>query len=197
MGTLRANLVLSDDRIALHPLSLAHVHTHFRWNNDEELNRLDSEAPFEHESFGAFLRRFEAMVERPPAGTLDLEIHTRDGSLVGVAYVDHLCASNRHARVGVTIGDRHRWRQGFGSAALRLLLHHLFGERGLHRVTAQVVGFNEGGHRLVQRLGFTEEGRIRDHLHRDGRFWDQHLYGLLRSEFDAAEAASWVRAAAA
>ena len=177
------------ERLALTPLQMKHVHTHFRWNNDEALNRLDSDAPFRRESFGAFLKRFEQLVYKPQPHERDFEIHTQEGRLIGVAYVDGIHPNHRRCRVGVTV-DRAEWGKGYGGEALGLLLHHLFTEANIHRVAAEAFGFNASWKRLLTRAGFRREGCLRDDLYRDGCWHDRETYALLEDEYYALQASA-------
>ena len=178
---------IEGERLVLMPLQLKHVHTHFRWNNDEALNRLDSEAPFKREPFGAFLKRFERLVYKPHPSARDFEIHTRDGHLIGVAYADGIAPSHRRCRVGVTV-DRAAWGRGYGSETLGLLLRHLFTDADVHRVTAEAFSYNASWKRLLARTGFRRESRLRDYLYRDGRWHDKETYALLEDEYHALHA---------
>jgi RimJ/RimL family protein N-acetyltransferase len=74
--------------------------------------------------------------------------------------------------------------EGYGTEALSLLVDFAFEEKGLHRVYGRVAGLNDVSHGLVDRLGFTEEGRLRDHLYLDGEYRDAVFYGLLREEWE-------------
>ena len=74
--------------------------------------------------------------------------------------------------------------KGFGRDGLALLLRYAFHELGLHRLWLDVFGYNGRAIHLYQRAGFREEGRLREHLQRDGRRWDVVLMGLLRSEWE-------------
>lgn len=172
--------------VILTPLRLDNVHTHFRWNNDLELNQLDSEVPFRRESFGMFLRRFERLACRPTPDAVDFEIHTHDGALIGVAYADQLGAGCRRARVSVTIAERAYRGRGLGRASLNLLLHYLFTRRGVHRVMAEAFGFNQAWRHLLATSGFRQEGCLRDYLYRDGTYWDKTIYALFDTAYAAA-----------
>lgn len=74
--------------------------------------------------------------------------------------------------------------EGYATEAVSLLLDYAFETRGLHRAYARVVAFNDDSRALVERLGFTEEGRLRDHAFLDGAYSDVLYYGLLREEWD-------------
>ena len=74
--------------------------------------------------------------------------------------------------------------EGYATEAVSLLLDHAFETSGRHRVYASVVDFNESSRALVERLGFAEEGRLRDHVFLEGEYRDVVYYGLLREEWD-------------
>lgn len=73
--------------------------------------------------------------------------------------------------------------EGYGTEAISLLVEYAFETRGLHRVYGKTVAFNDDIHAVMDRLGFTEEGRMRDHLFLDGDYRDVVVYGLLREEW--------------
>jgi RimJ/RimL family protein N-acetyltransferase len=190
--TMKTSLPVHDvppfqaDRVALRPLQLQNIHTHFRWNNDPELNRLDSEVPYEEESFGAFKTRFEQMCDTPSPSHRNFEIHARDDEqLIGVAFATNISAHNRHARIGVTIGDRDYWGRGYGRTSMELLLAFCFDALELHRVSAEVFEYHTAWRDLVEGMGFRREGVLREHLWRDGQYWDKEVYGLLKTTFQA------------
>lgn len=175
--------VLNGKRVRLTPLQLENIHRHFEWNNDPELNRLDSEIPFVRESFGDFKERFEELVFRPSYRVRDFEIHTEEGSLIGVAYIMNLSPHNRHCLIGITIGDRDYWGKHYGREALEVLLDYCFNELQLHRVSTETFEYNTSWKKLVIEAGFHQEGTERDYLFRDGQFWDKEVFSLLEPEY--------------
>lgn len=52
--------------------------------------------------------------------------------------------------------------KGVGRAALRLVIHRVFGEPGAHRLWLDVKDFNGRARKLYVSEGFVEEGRLRD-----------------------------------
>lgn len=177
-----AKRVLRGDRVALTPLKFDHIYKHFEWNNDPELNHLDSELPYHEESFGEFKKRFERMVFQPPAHSQDFEI-LADDTVIGVAYVVDISEHNRHCLIGITIGNRAYWGKGYGREAMDLVLDYCFNELGMHRVAAETFEYNMGWKRLVQGSGFQLEGTEREYLFRDEAYWDKEIYGMLEVEY--------------
>lgn len=87
---------------------------------------------------------------------------------------------------GISIFRPH-WRKGYASEAIALLLRHYFRELGYHRATATVYAFNHASIALHRGFGFTEEGRLRESLFTNGRYFDEYLFGILASEFEPIE----------
>ncbi|MDI5965395.1 GNAT family protein [Streptomyces sp. SL13] len=83
---------------------------------------------------------------------------------------------------GVTISAEHR-RKGYAAEAVTLLLRFMFAERRYRRCEARILAHNEPSLAFHRRLGFVEEGRLRDRVFLDGRHEDLVVMGLLIDEF--------------
>lgn len=83
---------------------------------------------------------------------------------------------------GVTIGADHR-RKGYAAEAVVLLLRFMFAERRYHKCEARIFAHNEASLAFQRRLGFVEEGRLRDRVFFAGRHHDLVVMGLLAGEF--------------
>ena len=177
--------IIRGERVYFTPLQMDNIYQHFEWNNDPELNRLDSEIPFQKEPFGEFKRRFEHMVAHPQPQSIDFEIHDRDGTLIGVAYITDISHPNRHCIVGITIGDRDYWGKGYGRDALRTVLRYAFNKLDMHRVAAETFEYNTAWRTLVEWADFEKEGTEREYLSREDGYWDKEMYALLEEEYRA------------
>ena len=111
-------------------------------------------------------------------------IETLDGELVG-SMNTHSC-DTRHGtfKYGVAIFREH-WRKGYASEAVKLLLRYYFEELRYQKVMAHIYAFNESSIQLHERLGFKQEGRLRNMVFTQGRHFDEFIYGLLSSEYEA------------
>lgn len=180
------DVVLEGQRVKLTPLHFKNIYKHFEWNNDPELNRLDSELPYQKETFGEFKHRFEQMVYHPAPQNRDFEIHADEDKLIGLAYVVNISEANKHCTVGITIGDRDYWGEGYGRDALSVLLDYCFNEIGMHRVSTETFEYNEAWRKLVRDAGFQRDGIERDYLYREGEYYDKEIYSILAEEYRAA-----------
>jgi RimJ/RimL family protein N-acetyltransferase len=90
----------------------------------------------------------------------------------------------RCAAVGIALGREHTGR-GYGTDAMRIIVGYGFREMGLHRIQLGVASFNSAGIRAYQKAGFTEEGRQRESVLHDGRWYDSVLMSILDHEWAA------------
>ncbi len=92
---------------------------------------------------------------------------------------------NASCEIGIVIGEKSYWGKGYGPAAFALLLEFCFGELNLHRVYLRVYDFNQRGIKAYQKLGFKEEGRLREAFYREGEYHDVIFMGILKREWQA------------
>jgi len=79
------------------------------------------------------------------------------------------------------------WQKGFMTEALRAVIDYSYGDQVLlpvHRIEALVMPGNTGSVRLLEKLGFKNEGLRREFGFWKGRHQDVILFALLRSEWD-------------
>jgi len=75
------------------------------------------------------------------------------------------------------------WNQGYGTEAARAMVDYAFGPLGLHRVVGRFMKRNRASGRVMVKIGMKEEGCLREHDQRKGRYEDVMLYAILRSEW--------------
>lgn len=88
------------------------------------------------------------------------------------------------ANLGYWIHPDHQGR-GHATEAAHLAVTHGFEALRLHRISATIVGPNEGSKRVVEKLGFTHEGTKRDDAFVRGEYVDRDVYAVLREEWPA------------
>jgi len=76
--------------------------------------------------------------------------------------------------------------KGYATDAVRTLVRFAFETLNANSAVARIRADNEASRRVVEKAGFTREGRRREGYYREGDYHDIAIYGLLRSEFDGA-----------
>ncbi|HEX2074010.1 MAG TPA: GNAT family protein [Geodermatophilus sp.] len=114
-----------------------------------------------------------------------------EGRLAGQVTVDNIVrGALRGANLGYWI-DRSVAGRGMASLAVALVCDHAFGPGGLHRLQADIRPENEPSRRLVERLGFSEEGLHRRYLDIDGDWRDHVAYALLAEDLPGGVLNRW------
>ena len=97
-----------------------------------------------------------------------------DGAVVGSANLSEIVRGPfQAAYLGYALAEREQGK-GLMHEALTLLLRFAFAELNLHRIMANFVPSNQRSRAVLERLGFTVEGRANDYLLIDGA-WREHV----------------------
>lgn len=98
---------------------------------------------------------------------------------IGFHYVD---ARRGVTELGIAIGDKSAWGQGYGTEAVRLMCDYGFTFLGLHTIYLWHVAFNQRGHQAYLKAGFKQAGRLRGAELFDGQRYDRILMDITRED---------------
>ncbi|MFF4370471.1 GNAT family N-acetyltransferase [Streptomyces sp. NPDC001594] len=172
--------------VRLRALRAEDAEHHVRWRNDPEVVRLAAAGDplFGPVTAEAVANAFEGKLRLVPreAAVFTVE-ELESGRVIGMVDYRDLDPYVGVATLGVTIGEREFWGRGHGREATRLLVDHLFGAYGLHRLELDTWSGNERAVRAFSGLGFREEGRLRSAVLVAGERYDRVLFGMLREEW--------------
>ncbi|WP_335872006.1 GNAT family N-acetyltransferase [Bacillus sp. 2205SS5-2] len=104
------------------------------------------------------------------------------GKLIGTIGFNQYQPWNNKAEIGYDLNPEY-WRKGYTEEALRAILSYGFEELDLHRIGATVFLENEPSYKLLEKLGFSREGVLRDYLYSYESFHDVFMYSLLKWEW--------------
>ncbi|MCA1061578.1 GNAT family N-acetyltransferase [Rossellomorea aquimaris] len=76
-----------------------------------------------------------------------------------------------------------QWGKGIMGEALSPLLNYLFMDKGMNRIGAVIVPYNKASSRVVEKLGFKQEGLLRDYILQGDHAYDAYMYSLLKKEW--------------
>jgi RimJ/RimL family protein N-acetyltransferase len=155
-----------------------------RWYADPDVARLTryQDGPMRPDEIERF---FTSRVVGPDS--LALAVHVRASNrLIGTCAFSQLDGDNGSALYHITIGEKDCWGRGYGTEATQLMLRHAFESLNLHRIALSVFEFNERAIRAYARCGFIVEGRSREAIWREGRWWDEITMSILEPEWRAA-----------
>ena len=114
-------------------------------------------------------------------------IEARDGNYIGNIGLHSIERENRRALLGIIIGDKAYWGQGYGTDAIQTMLGWAFGYLNLNRVSLRVYAYNERAIGCYLKSGFRHEGAMRQARYVDGHYYDELMMGILRDDYMAGQ----------
>jgi [ribosomal protein S5]-alanine N-acetyltransferase len=184
-----SRLLLTTPRLTLRPLCPADAATVFALHADPVGMRYWATPPWDDPV------QADTLIAQDQAGLaagdfirLGLE-RRHDGRLVGLCSLFAFQLGSRRAETGYMLA-RDCWGGGLMHEALQALLDYGFGVLDLNRVEADIDTRNSASERTLRRLGFQQEGTLRERWIVAGEVSDTGLYGLLRRDWRARGAAA-------
>lgn len=166
----------------LRPYELDDTERYFEWINDPEVKEFLGQRYFMPREAE---REWVSNRARAPLSysNLHFSIDTLDGRHIGSLGVHETKPEDRRATLGIMIGDKEFWSRGYGADALTAFLRFLFDEVNIHRVDLEVDERNARAIACYRKVGFAEEGRLRQSRFSRGRYWDTVVMSVLEDEF--------------
>jgi RimJ/RimL family protein N-acetyltransferase len=175
----RGQPVLHGESVRLEPFGPQHVDGAWAGLADPELLRLTgTHATFTREQVEKFAQEISTRDDRADWAI----IATHDGGHVGEAVLNQFDPDNASANFRIGIYGQHNRGRGYGTQATRLVVGYAFDVVGLHRVSLEVYSLNPRAQHVYAKCGFQVEGRRRDALHWDGRWYDAIVMGILSTD---------------
>lgn len=155
--------------------------TYAEYFNDGEGQRLrgDKFPPYSLASLTGFVNTWAAT---PPTDDNIRLVIDVGGELVGSLRTFDADVHNGRFSFHVSVSAAHR-RKGYGLDGSRVIMRWFFGELRYHKCVQQVFSFNDASIAMHRRLGFTEEGRLREAVFAEGALHDEILFGITAEEF--------------
>lgn len=103
---------------------------------------------------------------------------------IGSCGVNSIDWKNRHAEIGIFIGNKDFWNKGYGTDAMSLLVKFVFEQMNIHKIKLSVFSFNKRAIRCYEKCGFKVDGVLREEVFKDGQYYDEILMSLLKCEYN-------------
>ena len=159
------------------------------WVNDEEVTRQLGAGPLSFPVSRVQEEQFLEVAVRSGADAINkvFAIETvAERQYIGGIDLRAIDWMDRHAEIGIVIGDKAFRGKGYGTDAMRVIMRMGFDKMGLHRLWLRVYDFNAAGIRCYEKCGFQKEGILRHDRFIDGEYHDTIVMGILEAEYRAA-----------
>ena len=177
-------MILETARTLLRSIEAADNQQVFDYRSDAEANKFQGWVPSSLEEVNAFIAKNPK--EFNQSGTwfqlviIEKLNHEIIGD-IGVHFIDN-GSDNFQCELGCTLNKK-RYGKGFATETMRATIDYLFNELDKHRIIASVDPQNTSSIKLIERLGFRKEAHFIESLLIDGKWVDDIVYGLLKSEW--------------
>lgn len=169
---------LVGEKCYLSPINVDDAATYVGWLNDMEVVRTLTMA-----SSAIALTNERQTLERLAGQHVYAIVTTAEDRLIGNCGLHDIDQIDATAEIGIFIGDKASWNKGYGREAMRLLLGYGFDYLSLRNIMLRVFAFNARAIASYRGLGFSEIGRRRSAVKREGTEHDVILMDILDTEF--------------
>ena len=172
---------LETTRLILRPFTVADAPDVQRLAGDREIasTTLNVPHPYEDGMAEQWIGTHQAKYESGELVNFAIVRHA-DNALIGAIGL-RINQQHTHAELGYWIGKSY-WNAGYCTEAAHAVVAYGFEGLGLQRIHASHMTRNPASGRVLQKLGMTYEGCLRQHVNKWEVFEDLALYGILKSE---------------
>jgi len=146
-------------RIKLRHKRLSDARDDYTWQTDPELAELDAALALRM-SYQQFLSEFTFELCYPSSTRHEFAVESNNGIHIGNCVYYNVDTAEGKAEVGIMIGNREYWNQGYGEEAINLLLDHVFTHTNLKRVYLTTLDWNIRAQKCFRKCGFQESGIV-------------------------------------
>ena len=162
----------------LRALETADTEACHQWMNDPEVTHwLGMRYPLSLQQERQWIE-----AEHNPQKEVHFAATTFDGRLIGSCGLINIDPVSRNAELGISIGEKDCWNQGFGKDMMITLCAYGFQMLNLHKIHLRVAAPNLRAIKCYEKCGFKEEGRLREGFFEHGSYHDLVLMGLFAQE---------------
>jgi [ribosomal protein S5]-alanine N-acetyltransferase len=172
---------LSTDRLVMRQPRLSDTAHFVHLMTDKDLNKyIDNSAP-SIETVMDFLRRQSTdNTDHSSDFTFSLELKNTD-NLIGMIRV--MQKNDHKAETGFVLKTEFQ-RNGYMTEAMHSILYYFFTSLNIHRIYATCDVRNTESKLLLERIGMTQEGLMRDDVRLTDGWRSSYLYAILSNDFN-------------
>jgi len=148
----------------------------FNWINDRSLvilnNNYDPIHEINHDNW------FTNIIQKKDVRIFAIRLVSNE-EIIGICQLFNIDFINSNAELQIRIGNSTYQGKGLGREAVKAVLQYSFNDLGLHRVYLKVFSTNVYAIKAYQKLGFNQEGILKEAAFINGRFIDILMMAIL------------------
>ena len=131
----------------------------------------------------AYVKEVLLDAKQDPRSRFVFSIIDQDEQVIGAVEISIKNTVNGEGEIGYILHPKY-WGNGYATEAAKLIIEFGFTSLKLHRIYATCDPKNIGSTRVLEKVGMTKEGRLREHIRlKNGGWRDSYVYSILESEW--------------
>ncbi len=173
---------LSTERLILRKMTRRDAKSLFQFWSDHEVTKYMNMSSFKNMEQTLYMIDFLNNLFKNKEGIRWGIVRKEDNALIGTCGFNTWIKRSSRGEIGYELG-REYWGKGYATEALKEVLKFGFEETRLNRAEAFVVPEASRSIRVLEKLGFKKEGTLREYGYWNDRYWNEHIYSLLRKDW--------------
>jgi RimJ/RimL family protein N-acetyltransferase len=176
--------MLKGKSVLLRPVRRSDISYFLKWFNDPEvIQYLELYLPMTEMYEEKFIEELGTTRAKSDVILVIEAIEGASTRPIGNCGLHDINPKDHKAIFGIVVGEKDYWSKAYGTEAARLMINYGFQQLNLHRISSSAFGFNERSIKFHKKVGFREEGRLRQAIFKNGEYHDLVLFGILREEW--------------
>lgn len=175
-------MLFVSERIYLRPLEPADAASLLAMTENEEIRYMTGTKA--HFTIDQIVQHIKIWDEDPSRYDFAICLNSNN-EMIGDIALFEINHDDKKAAFRIAMHEMELTGQGYGSEAIRIIIHFVFHELKLNRLQLEVYSHNKRAIRAYERLGFVREGVLRQSLHYKGKYSDEVIMSLLKSDIEA------------
>jgi len=174
-------MIIQFDDITLRAIEESDLELIREMINDPEIEKMTGGGGFPVSAYQQ-KRWFESIQNRN--NELRLMIDTNNHGTIGLVALTDIDYKNGTAEFHYKLASSKNLRgKGYGTKALSALVEYAFMQMNLNCIYSGNVEYNNVTERIKEKLGFKKEGVLRERVFKNGKYFNIHVWSLLRSDW--------------
>ena len=177
-------MMIESAKLLLRPILVEDNEEVFQYRSDAEANKFQGSVPTRLDEIDELISKNPSEFNEPDTWYQLVIVKKATGEIIGDIGVHFLGKDGFQCELGITL-SRHHQGKGYATLAMKMTMEYLFNTLHKHRIICSVDPENTGSIRLLERLQFRKEAYFRQGLFLHGRWVDDVIYAILKSEWNS------------
>jgi len=171
---------ISGKKTNLRPINPSDINHIFKYVNDREIMQfMGTRTPLSYQAEIDWIER----VSKPNEHNIVFAVETKEKDFLGTMGLHNIDLQNGLATTGALFGNKELLGKGYGTDAKIVMLLWAFNQFPIRKISSSVYGPNKRSRRYLEKTGYKQEGRFRDHLFINGSYVDEYKMAVFREDF--------------